>query len=277
MATPLVALTRRELLRVIRNPAAIFTSLLVPILYLTLFGQGFSKLTGGGGGYTLPPDYLLGAPAFYSYFSVGMVGFVAVTGTLFTGANVIFDKLFGIFKRIAASPASSAEVFGSRVLAGSVQPTLLALFVLLLAVLLGHSGSSALSGLVITQTVSPLGAAEVVVAIMLLSAMFAGLFVAFGFALSQPQSYFAAVNAINLPILFTSNALYPWGSMPGWLQAVATYNLVSLAVNVMRENFFGSTYYPYGPAVYLGGLLAWTVGMFVVATLITRRTLLPTA
>ncbi|MCI4337129.1 MAG: ABC transporter permease [Thermoplasmata archaeon] len=275
MATPLFALTRRELLRLSRNPAAIFTSLLVPILYLTLFGQGFSRLTSGPEG--IPSSYILGAPTFFSYFSVGMVGFVAVTGTLFTGANVIFDKLFGIFKRIAASPATSADVFGSRVLAGSVQPTLLALFVLGLAILLGHSGSSSLSGLDITASVSVVGAIEVVVAIILLSAMFAGLFVAFGFALSQPQSYFAAVNTLNLPVLFTSNALYPWGTMPAWLQAVATYNPVSLAVNVMRENFFGTTYYAYPPEVYLGGLLAWTLGMFVVATLIARQTLRPKA
>ena len=276
MTTPIAALTRRELLRLARNPAAIFTSLLIPILYLTLFGQGFSKLAGGGG-LVLPPGYFLSSPNFYSNFAIGMVGFVAVTGTLFTGANVIFDKLFGIFKRIAASPASSAEVFGSRVLAGSVQPTLLAFFVLGLAILLGHLGIPSLSGLDITQSVTALGVVEMVAAVLLLSAMFAGLFVAFGFALTQPQSYFAAVNTINLPVLFTSNALYPWGSMPTWLQDVASYNPVSLAVNVMRENFFGTNYYAYPPYIYLAGLAAWTVGMFLVATLIAARTLAPKA
>jgi ABC-2 type transport system permease protein len=272
MTSALLALTRRELLRLSRNPAAIFTSLLIPILYLVLFGQGFSRLSG-----VIPPSYILGAPNFFSYFSVGMVGFVAVTGTLFTGANVIFDKLFGIFKRIAASPASSASVFGSRVLAGSVQPTLLAFFVLGLAILLGHSGNPNLAGLNITASVTVIGGLEILVAILLLSAMFAGLFVAFGFALNQPQTYFAAVNALNLPVLFTSNALYPWGSMPTWLRDIATYNPVSLAVTVMRENFFGTSYYPYPPEVYLAGLLAWTLGMFAVAILIAQRTLAPKA
>jgi ABC-2 type transport system permease protein len=275
MASALLALTRRELLRLSRNPAAIFTSLLIPLLYLVLFGQGFSRLTGGPQG--IPPSYILGAPNFFSYFAVGMVGFVAVTGTLFTGANVIFDKLFGIFKRIAASPASSTSVFGSRVLAGSVQPTLLAFFVLALAILLGHSGNSSLSGLDITTTVSIVGALEILLAVLLLSAMFAGLFVAFGFALNQPQTYFAAVNALNLPVLFTSNALYPWGTMPAWLQDVATYNPISLAVTVMRENLFGTAYYPYPPTVYLAGLLAWTLAMFAVAIVIARRTLAPKA
>jgi ABC-2 type transport system permease protein len=276
VASALLALTRRELLRLSRNPAAIVTSLLIPILYLTLFGQGFSKLAGGGA-IMLPPGYFLSSPNFYSNFAIGMVGFVAVTGTLFTGANVIFDKLFGIFKRIAASPASSASVFGSRVLAGAVQPTLLAFFVLGLAVGLGHLGVPSLSGLDITQSVSVLGVFEIIAAVLLLSAMFAGLFVAFGFAINQPQSYFAAVNALNLPVLFTSNALYPWGSMPTWLQDVASYNPVSLAVNVMRENLFGTSFYPQPPLVYLAGLGAWTLAMFVLATLLAQRTLSPKA
>jgi ABC-2 type transport system permease protein len=275
MAVPILALTRRELLRIARNPAAIFTSLLIPILYLTLFGQGFSKLAGGSVTALLPPGYFLSAPNFFSSFAVGMAGFVALTATLFTGANVIFDKLFGIFKRIAASPASATAVFGSRVLAGAIQPTLLSFFVLGLAILLGHTGISSLSGLDITQSLTVLGAFEMLAAIILLSAMFAGLFVAFGFAIQQPQSYFAVVNAINLPVLFTSNAIYPWGAMPAWLQAVASYNPVSLAINVLRENFFGTAFYAYPPYVYLAGLAAWTLAIFLLATLLARRTLLP--
>lgn len=274
-STPLLALTRRELLRLARNPAAIFTSLLIPILYITLFGQGFSGIAGGSA--FTPPGFLLSSPNYFSSFACGMVGFVAVTGTLFTGANVIFDKLFGIFKRIAASPASSWAVFFSRVLAGAVQPTLLAFFVMGLAIGLGDTGISSLNGLNITQHVSVLGVTEIVLAILLLSAMFAGLFVAIGFALQQPQTYFAAVNALNLPVLLTSNAIYPWGAMPDWLRTVASYNPVSLAVNVLRENFFGTAYYPYGPLVYLGGLVAWTVGVFVIATVLARRTLMPKA
>ncbi|HTW55235.1 MAG TPA: ABC transporter permease [Thermoplasmata archaeon] len=272
MTSPLAALTRRELLRLLRNPAAIFTSLLIPILYITLFGQGFSGIASGEGAH-LPPGFFLSSPNYFSSFACGMVGFVAVTGTLFTGANVIFDKLFGIFKRIAASPASSSSVFLSRVIAGSVQPTLLAFFVMALAIGLGHTGISSLNGLDITQAVTVLGGFEILIAILLLSAMFAGLFVAIGFALQQPQSYFAAVNALNLPVLLTSNAIYPWGAMPHWLQVAATYNPVSLCVNVIRENLFGTAYYAHPPYVYLGGLVAWTVGVFVIATLLARRTL----
>ncbi|MGD0249608.1 MAG: ABC transporter permease [Thermoplasmata archaeon] len=272
MIRELSALTRRELLRLARNPQAIVTALLLPILYLLLFGQAFNL-----GAVLKGPElsYVLrGAPSYFSYFSAGMAGFVAVTATLFIGANVIFDKLFGVLKRTAASPATATSIFGSRLLAGSIQPIGLAFLVLGLAILLGKLG---LTGLDVTASVTVVGASEIVLAVVILSAMFASLFLAIGFSIEQPQTYFAVVNAINLPVLLTSVALYPWGIMPVWLQNVASYNPITLAVNVLRENLFaGATaYYPYDPAVYLLGLFGWAMAMFVIATFLARRALAP--
>jgi ABC-2 type transport system permease protein len=276
MMRHLVALTQREILRLTRNPQAIITSLLLPILYLVLFGQAFNLQNLGGG--RVPPSYFLeafrGAPSYFSYFAAGMTGFVAVTATLFIGANVIFDRLFGVLKRTSATPASAVSIFGSRLIGGMIQPVGLAFLVLGLSVLLGHLG---LSGLDVTASLSVVGAVEIVLAIVILSAMFASLFLAVGFTLEQPQTYFAAVNAINLPVLLTSAALYPWGTMPPWFQNVASVNPITLAVNVLRENLFlgASSYYPYSAGVYLLALFAWALAMFVIATLLARRALAP--
>jgi ABC-2 type transport system permease protein len=271
------ALTRRELLKIGRNPAAIVTSLMLPILYLLLFGQGFN-FTSAINGY--PPaertaaldSLLLGAPDYFSYFAAGMVGFVGVTATLFVGANVIFDKLFGSLKRTAASPATATDIFGARLVAGSIQPVALAFLVLGLAILLGNVG---LSGLHVTVGVTVVGAAEIVVAILLLSLMFASLFLALGFTIEQPQTYFALVNAINLPVLLTSAALYPWGAMPSWLQSIASYNPITLTVEVLRINLFGGAFYPDPAWAYLLGLIGWAAAMFAIATLLTQRALAP--
>ncbi len=273
------ALTKRELLKIARNPAAIATSLMLPILYLILFGQGFNFTSFLNSPYLSPTQrtqllhqYLLGAPDYFSYFAAGMVGFVCVTATLFVGANVIFDKLFGTLKRTAASPATAADIFGSRLVAGSIQPVGLAFLVLGLAVLLGDVG---LAGLHVSATVTVVGAAEIVVAILLLSLMFASLFHALGFTIEQPQTYFALVNAINLPVLLTSAALYPWGAMPAWLQGIASYNPITLAVEVLRIDLFGGAFYPYAAWVYLLGLIGWAVTMFAVATFLTQQALAP--
>ena len=276
MLRELSALTMRELLRISRNPQALFTGLLLPILYLVLFGQAFNlgRLAPGGAaasGYLAAA--LLGAPDYFSYFAVGMVGFVAVTATLFTGANVIFDKLFGILKRTAATPAPAAAIFGSRLIAGALQPILLALFVLGLAI--GFSHAPGLSGLTVSASVGVVGALEILTAIILLSVMFTSLFLSIGFVLEQPQTYFAAVNALNLPVLFTSDALYPWGTMPVWLQNIAAYNPVTLAVNVMRETLFPPTYYAHPAWVSLLGLLGWAAIMIGVAIALASRALAP--
>ena len=280
MLTELVALTRREFLKLARNPQAIFTALLLPILYLVLFGQGFSINPASLVPNATPQEiqalldqYFLGAPNYYSYFAVGMVGFVAVTATLFAGANVIFDKLFGIFRRTRGTPAPSAAVFGSRLIAAAVQPILLSLFVLGLAIAFAHTGR--IHGLNVTSTVGVVGAGEVLAAIILLSLMFATVFLTLGILIDVPQSYFAVVNTINLPVLLTSNALYPWATMPGWLKSISSYNPVSLAVSTMRENLFGTAAFPYPPLVYLGGLLAWTVALVTIAILLVRRALRP--
>jgi len=274
MIPQLLALTRRELLRLARNPQAIATSLLLPILYLVLFGQAFNFGNLYGGNSAAFSPIVNGAPTYFSYFSAGMAGFVAVTATLFIGANVIFDKLFGILKRISSTPASAVEIFGSRLLAGSIQPIGLAFLVLGLAYALGHLG---LSGLQVTAALGPVAVVQIVLAIVILSVMFASLFLALGFSIEQPQTYFAVVNAINLPVLLTSAALYPWGILPGWFKTMAKFNPITLAVEVIRLNLFAGApgYYPYDAWTYLLGLFGWAVAMILIATVLASRALAP--
>lgn len=274
MMRALVALTKREVRRIVRNPQAVATGLMLPILYLVLFGQAFNfgKIYAGD-----PAGLLLllrGAPSYFSYFAAGMAGFVAVTATLFIGANVIFDRMFGTLKRTASAPVGPAPIFLSRMIAGCIQPIALAFLVLGLAILLGDAG---LAGLSVTASFSAIGAGEILLAIVILSAMFASLFLAIGFSIETPQTYFAIVNIINLPVLLTSAALYPWGILPSWLQTIASYNPITLCVEVLRENLFSgsSNYYPYPPWYYLLGLIGWAAAMFVIATLLAARALGP--
>lgn len=273
----LPALTRRELLRLARNPQAIATGLMLPILYLVLFGQAFDidRLAGGTSyGTALVEGAILGSPTYFSYFAAGMIGFVAVTATLFVGANVIFDRLFGVLKRTSATPASALSIFGSRMLAGMIQPVGLAFLVFGLSIGLGHIG---FAGLEVTASVGVVGATEILLAILMLSAMFSSLFLAIGFSLEQPQTYFAVVNAINLPVLLTSAALFPFGIAPTWFQYISSFNPITLAVEVLRENLFAGVqrYYAYGPGIYLLGLFGWMMIMFVLATVLARRALGP--
>jgi len=125
-----------------------------------------------------------------------------------------------------------------------------------------------LVGLTITGSVTGLAVAEVVLAAFLLSVMFTALFLAFGYVVEKNEAYFGITSLLNLPLLFTSNVMFPQTTMPGWLQTISAYNPISLAVNVARENLFTTTGYPYSAGVYLLGLLAWAVLVIGVALLV---------
>lgn len=274
MIRELVALLRREYLRWIRAPMWIVAGLLMPILYLALFGQAFDL------GKLVPPNpqaqagltsALLGAPDYFSYFAVGMVGMVAVTSSLFAGTGVIFDKQLGILQRTIATPARRSVIFASSLLFRGFLVVLPIFIVLGLARLLAFVPG--FTGLTVVQSVGPVGILEIVVAILAISMAFTSLFLAFGFLFARVESYFGIVNLLNLPILFTSNALYPEGTSPAWLQQITAYNPISLAVDVMRENFFGTSYYAYPAYVYLGGLFAWAAALILVALLLGSRAL----
>jgi ABC-2 type transport system permease protein len=273
------ALIRRELIRWSRARIAIYSGLIMPLVYLLLFGQALNlgkliPIPPGESSADLLPTYFLGAPDYYSYFSVGMVAFVVVFSSLFIGATLIFDQRLGVIKKSLAAPIRRSYIFSARLIGGMVQPLLLAAVVFFLALLFNHIPG--LSGLTVTAQITVASVFEIAFAVISLGVLFASIFLAIGFVVTDPQSYFGLINLVNLPILFTSNALFPVYTMPPWLQTVSAYNPVSLAVNVMRLNLFDSaSYYAYSSLVYLGALLAVTAVVFVLSLLLARRGLTP--
>lgn len=271
---PAFSLIRREYLRWIRAPTWVISGLMSPILYLVLFGQAFDlgKLISIPG---IPAGYLTtelsGASSYFSYFAVGMVAFASVTAAMFSGTGIIFDKQLGILQRILSTPISRRSVFLASLIFRGMLTLIPAFLVVGFALLLAHVPGFA--GLVVGQSVSVLSGAEFLAAALVLSVAFTSLFLSFGFAAQRIESYFGVVTILQLPILLTSNAMYPTSIMPTWLQYVVGFNPISLAVNVMRMSLFGTAGYPYSIGTYLLGLLGWAVLFVILALVIGSRAL----
>jgi ABC-2 type transport system permease protein len=268
------AVVRREFLKWTRVPIWVAGSFLIPVLYLVLFGQAFDLnrlFPAGPAGALYVRQALLGAPDYFSYFAVGMVAFVTLTASLYSGTGILFDKQLGIHERMVATPAPRSALF-----AGALSfrafcaawPAFLAL-----GVALAFTRVPGLVGLSVRSSVSLLGVGEIVLAESLLALMFTALFLSFGYVLDSNEAYFGITSLLNLPILFTSNAMFPQSTMPPWLQNVTAYNPASMAIDVMRENLFQTSGYPYPPSVYLLGLLAWAVGVIAAALWLSARAL----
>ena len=259
MLLPAFSLIRREYLRWIRAPTWVISGLMSPILYLLLFGQAFDL------GKLLPPgtpadalaSVLSGAPNYFSYFAVGMVAFASVTAAMFSGTGIIFDKQLGILQRTLSTPISRRSVFLSALTFRGILTLIPAFLVVGFALILAYVPNVA--GLSVSSGVTVVDALQFLVAALILSIAFTALFLSFGFAAQRIESYFGVVTILQLPILLTSNAMYPVNIMPSWLQYIVGINPISLAVNVMRMSLFGTAGYPYSVGVYLLGLFAWAV------------------
>jgi ABC-2 type transport system permease protein len=269
-----VTVVRREYLRWVRVPIWVASSFVVPVLYLVLFGQAFdlnNLFPSHVNGEVYVRQALLGAPNYFSYFAVGMVAFVTLTASLYAGTGILFDKQLGIHQRTVASPAPRSALFAGTLAFRSffsAWPAFLAF-----GVALAFTEIPGLVGLSVRSSVSALGVGEILLAEALLALMFTALFLSFGYVLNSNEAYFGITSLLNLPILFTSNAMFPQATMAPWLQTVTAYNPASLAVNVMRESLFNTSGYPYPPGVYLLGLLAWAVALIGIALYLSARAL----
>ena len=273
MLVPVYSLLRREYLRWIRAPTWVISGLMSPILYLLLFGQAFDlgKLLPPGTPPGLLSSVLSGAPNYFSYFAVGMVAFASVTAAMFSGTGIIFDKQLGILQRTLSTPISRRSVFLSSLIFRGILTLIPAFLVVGFALLL--AGVPDVAGLSVGAGVNALDGAQFLAAALVLSVAFTALFLSFGFAAQRIESYFGVVTILQLPILLTSNAMYPVNIMPTWLQYLVGFNPISLAVNVMRMSLFGSQGYTYSVGIYLLGLLAWAALFVGLAFLLASRAL----
>ena len=95
------------------------------------------------------------------------------------------------------------------------------------------------------------------------------IFAIIGLSTSNAETAQAASFPILAPLVFASSAFVPVSSMPGWLQAFAKNQPVSIAIDAVRSLVLGGQFANTGK-VFLS--LAWSVGIIAVfAPLAVRR------
>jgi ABC-2 type transport system permease protein len=114
------------------------------------------------------------------------------------------------------------------------------------------------------------------VAIGLLTAVFASLFTGISIAAKSTDSFFAVVNFLFFPVVFTSTALFPISFFPSWLEPIARANPISLASEAIRLLVVNGTLSAAQLSMfagYVGGLLAYTIIFIALGTMLARHAL----
>jgi ABC-2 type transport system permease protein/oleandomycin transport system permease protein len=235
----ILAVTRRNLLRYVRVPSLLVFSTIQPVMFVLLFRYVFGNAIRLP---TFPYPYV-------DYLMPGIFIQTVIFGSTQTGVGLAEDLTKGMVDRFRSLPMARSAVLAGRTLSDTVRNT----FVVLLMTIVGY-----VVGFRIHTGIVP--AVSGIVLALAFGLAFSWISAWIGLAVRDVESTQAASFVWIFPLVFASTAFVSAESLPGWLQAWAKVNPVSVTVDSLRALLEG---WPSG-GYHLLGSLAWVVGILVV-------------
>jgi ABC transporter DrrB family efflux protein len=234
-----VTVTWRNLVAYTRIPEALFFSTLQPVMFVLLFRYVFA------GAISLP-----GHVHYVEYMIPGIFVQTVMFGSVSTSVGLAEDLHKGLIERFRALPMARSAVLAGRTSADLVRNVFVVLIMTGVAYAVGFRIGD--------------GVPEYILGALLLLAFAYAM--SWGFAaigLAAPNSETANVMAfpILMPLTFASTAFVPIQSMPGWLQAFAQHQPVSVVVEGARSLMVGGFYHS---SSLVGYSLLWIFGLLIV-------------
>ena len=199
----------REVLRYWREKSRIISSLIMPLLWLVIFGSGMR-------GIELP-----GAQSYQTYIFPGILGMTLLFTSVFSGISVIWDREFGFLKEILVAPVSRASIVIGKAL-GSGTSALIQGFILLPLSFLVGVHLSPISFLILIPTMILISIGLVCIGLLIAS------------MITSMEGFNFIMSLVIMPMFFTSGALFPLTSAPAWLRDFSYVNPLTYGVDVLR-------------------------------------------
>jgi oleandomycin transport system permease protein len=232
-----LTLTWRSILKIPTNSEDLLGLSLQPIMFLLLFTYVF----GGAIAHGSVHDYL-------QYVLPGIIVQTVLFATLGTGLMLNQDISAGIFDRFKSMPIPRWAPLAGAILGDVTR------YVISVAVTLGFG--MVLGYRVTTNPLATLAACALVLAFAMAMCWVSALI---GLLVKSPQGVQAFGFTAMFPIVFASGLLVPIGTMPGWLQAFAKVNPMTLLAAACRGLMTGGAV-----GVPAGESMLWALGILVV-------------
>jgi ABC-2 type transport system permease protein len=195
----LLWLTRRELIRFVRQPTRIVAAIGTPLLLLVFFGGGFSG------------SFAQSAGSSYAYLLPGMAVLTVMFSSIFAAMSLIEDRRAGFLQSVLASPAPRWAIVGAKIAGGSLIAALQGALLLLMAPLVGLPFSFTGIGLGI-------------LALLIISIGINGLGLAAAWRIDSTQGFHGVMNLVLLPMWMLSGAIFPWSIAAVWMRTLMLIN-----------------------------------------------------
>jgi ABC-2 type transport system permease protein/oleandomycin transport system permease protein len=234
--TDALAVARRNLIAYRRIPQLLVFSTIQPVIFVLMFRYVF------GGAIKVP------GLRYVDFLMPGIFVQTVVFGATAAAVGLATDMQTGLLERFRSLPMARSAVLAGRTFADLARN----IFVAALMALVGF----AVGFRVHTSTVAFVAG---MLLVLLFGYVFAWVFATVGLMVGDPEAAQAASFPVMAPLVFASSAFVPVRSMPGWLQAFAAHQPVSVTASAVRALFVG------GPtASYVLQSLAWCIGILAV-------------
>ncbi len=233
-----IAVAQRNLIAYRRVPQLLVFSTIQPVIFVLMFRYVF------GGAIKVP-----GGTPYVDFLMPGIFVQTVIFGSMAAAVGLATDMQSGLLERFRSLPMARSAVLAGRTFADLTRNVVVALIMTAVGFAVGFRLHT-----------NVLGYIAGILLVVLFGYAFSWVFATVGLLVGDPESAQAAAFPVLAPLVFASSAFVPVSSMPGWLQAFAAHQPVSITASAVRALFLG------GPTTsYVVQAVAWCVGIFAVA------------
>lgn len=233
----------RELLRFVQERSRLLSSFAMPLLFLVIFGAGFSRIIGA-----LTPGV-----NFIQFMYPGIIAMTVLTNSVMSGLSVVWDREFGFLKEILVAPLGRSGIVLGKAAGSATVAVVQGIIMLVLAPFLGVS-------------LNPLMVIELIPILIIISVALSGLGVLIASRMRSQQGFQIIIQLIIFPLIFLSGVFFPVNNVPTWLAFISKINPLTYGVDAIRQLFLGKEIAALGGAM---GQANYAIGVTVLGHTMT--------
>lgn len=210
-------ITWRNVMRVVRLPQLLVFSTIQPVMFLLLFNYVFGGAISLGG----PAG---GVDGYINWLIPGIIVQSTVFGATATALGLTEDLQAGVIDRFRSLPMARSAVLTGRTLADLVRNGFVTTLMLVVGFLMGWRFDQGFLKMALGVLIA-----------LLFGYSFSWLMATVGLLTKTPEAAQSAGFLPIFPLVFASSVFVPTASMPGWLQAFAENQPISIIANTVRS------------------------------------------
>jgi ABC-2 type transport system permease protein len=258
---------KRWLVKNVRNPYVVFTSLVQPVIFFILFVEVFGAIADGALAGVFGSDI-----SYVTYLSPAIIIMSTLSSAATSGIGLVDDMEAGMFDKMRVSPMSNSAMLFGKVLSEVTRIVAQTLLILLLGYLL----LAVKHGVAFDQYLRT-GVAGLI-GVVLVTVIFGGVFMAYSNIVAlvsrDQEATILFANLLTFPLLFISSAFLPLSTLPEWIQTLAVLNPITYGVDAVRAVMLGENLMTVIDVTAFSGI--WNTVVPAVAVLVAYAALLGT-